>query len=472
MSGPIVKVAVVGHTNVGKTSLLRTILRSADFGEVSIHPATTRHVEGATLLVGGEPALELYDTPGLEDSIGLLEYLEALRGTERRDGIDVIGEFLGTEAGRKRFAQESKALRQLLQCDVALYVIDARDRVLGKHRDELAILGMTAKPVVPVLNFIASDGARTEEWRDHLARVNMHAVAEFDTVVLDDVGERRLYEKMRTLLDAHSGTLDALIEDRREQRRQLVRSAADLIADLLIDVAAHVVPVSIREKVEAHDTMEQLKDTVRRREQRCVDDLLALFRFREDDVLARDLPTSEGAWGMDLFNSEALKEFGVRTTGAAAAGAMAGLAVDAMVGGLTMGAAAATGAALGAIVSVAHSHGKRVIDRARGFTELRVGDATLMHLASRQIDLAQALMRRGHASQQKIEVESGESADAAGRKLPEALGRAKSHPKWSSLREGPRPEAEDERRAAAVAALADRIEGVLVAAPGAKSLFK
>ena len=63
--------AVVGHTNVGKTSLLRTLTRDVGFGEVSHRPSTTRHVEGARLSVDGEPLLELYDTPGLEDAIAL-----------------------------------------------------------------------------------------------------------------------------------------------------------------------------------------------------------------------------------------------------------------------------------------------------------------------------------------------------------------------------------------------------------------
>ena len=57
------KLAVVGHTNVGKTSLLRTLLRDRGFGEVSHRPSTTRHVEGARLSVDGQPLLELYDTP-------------------------------------------------------------------------------------------------------------------------------------------------------------------------------------------------------------------------------------------------------------------------------------------------------------------------------------------------------------------------------------------------------------------------
>lgn len=35
------KLAVVGHTNVGKTSLLRTLTRDVGFGEVSHRPSTT-----------------------------------------------------------------------------------------------------------------------------------------------------------------------------------------------------------------------------------------------------------------------------------------------------------------------------------------------------------------------------------------------------------------------------------------------
>ena len=46
MSPPL-KLVLVGHTNVGKTSLLRTLTRDVEFGEVSPRASTTRHVEGA-----------------------------------------------------------------------------------------------------------------------------------------------------------------------------------------------------------------------------------------------------------------------------------------------------------------------------------------------------------------------------------------------------------------------------------------
>ena len=43
------KTAVVGHTNTGKTSLLRTLLRDSQFGDVQNAAATTRHVETASI---------------------------------------------------------------------------------------------------------------------------------------------------------------------------------------------------------------------------------------------------------------------------------------------------------------------------------------------------------------------------------------------------------------------------------------
>src|SRR5690606_19040296 len=90
-SNPI-DLAVVGHTNTGKTSLMRTLLRDEYFGEVADRPGTTRHVESAQLLTGtGQAILVLRDTPGLEDAMGVLDYLDQLvPPQERHDGPERI----------------------------------------------------------------------------------------------------------------------------------------------------------------------------------------------------------------------------------------------------------------------------------------------------------------------------------------------------------------------------------------------
>lgn len=469
----VLKAAVVGHTNTGKTSLLRTLTRNIGFGEVSNRHATTRQVEGTTLLIEGVPLIELYDTPGLEDSIGLLEHLDALKTDRRMEWIDVLHHFLDNPAAHREFEQEAKAIRQILACDVALYVIDARDRVLGKHRDELEILGRTTKPVVPVLNFVVNPEARTQEWRKHLSRVNMHAVVEFDTVVFNDLGERRLFEKMQTLSDRFYGTLEAVIQNRIRQRENLICISADRIADLLLDVAAYLVTIPA-DTQRSTTAMESLKEAVRKREQQCVDELLELFRFRIADYEADILPIEEGQWGFDLFSPASLKQFGIKAGSGAAKGGMLGLAVDAMTGGLSLGAAAALGATVGALWSGSRTHGKRLADRLRGFTELRVNDTTLRLLAVRQIDLVQALLRRGHASQHKIRLSAKAEAGKKiwmTQKLPDTFGQARVNPHWTRLGNADSVATNmDSSRLAAKDKLAEVVESGLVESTGDSAL--
>jgi len=218
MTEPL-KLAVVGHTNVGKTSLLRTLTRDVGFGEVSHRPSTTRHVEGARLSVDGEALLELYDTPGLEDAIALLDYLERLeRPGERLDGPARLERFLQGSEARQRFEQEAKVLRQLLASDAGLYVIDAREPVLAKYRDELEVLASCGKPLLPVLNFVASHQHREPQWREALARLGLHALVRFDSVAPPEDGERRLYESLALLLEDARPALQRLIDDQQAQR--------------------------------------------------------------------------------------------------------------------------------------------------------------------------------------------------------------------------------------------------------------
>jgi len=430
------KLAVVGHTNVGKTSLLRTLTRDVGFGEVSHRPSTTRHVEGARLSVDGEALLELYDTPGLEDAIALLDYLERLdRPGERLDGPARLARFLESSEARQRFEQEAKVLRQLLASDAGLYVIDAREPVLAKYRDELSILASCGKPLLPVLNFVSSAEHREPAWREALARLGLHALVRFDSVAPPEDGERRLYESLALLLENSRGQLERLILDQEAQRQARLQSAARLIAQLLIDCAACRRSVST-EAGHEQQAIDELRKAVRQREQRCVEELLKLYAFRIQDAAASDLPLLDGRWGDDLFNPETLKQLGVRVGGGIAAGAAAGAGVDLLVGGITLGAAALVGAIAGGALQTARSYGGRLMGKFKGQRELTVDDAVLRLLALRQRHLLQALGARGHAAMESIQLTTPQDKTWREGKLPEALHKARAHPQWSSLNPG------------------------------------
>ena len=389
------KLAVVGHTNVGKTSLLRTLTRDIGFGEVSHRPSTTRHVEGARLSVDGEPLLELYDTPGLEDAIALLDYLERLeRPGERLDGPARLERFLQGSEARQRFEQEAKVLRQLLASDAGLYVIDAREPVLAKYRDELEVLASCGKPLLPVLNFVASHQHREAQWREALARLGLHALVRFDSVAPPEDGERRLYESLALLLESARPALQRLIDDQQAQRLARQHSGKRQIAELLLDCAACRRSVDAEPAAEAR-AIEALRQDIRQREQRCVEALLKLYAFRRDDAHASDLPLLDGRWGDDLFNPETLKLLGVRLGSGVAAGAAAGAGVDLLVGGLTLGAAALAGALAGGALQTARNYGARLLGKLKGKRELTVDDTVLRLLALRQQQLMVALDSRG-----------------------------------------------------------------------------
>ena len=449
MNNPL-KLAVVGHTNVGKTSLLRTLTRDVGFGAISHRPSTTQHVEGARLSVDGEALIELYDTPGFEDAVALYDYLEQLpRQGERLDGPEQVQRFLHSSEAGQRFEQEAKVLRQLLQSDAGFYVIDAREPVLAKYRDELAILAMCGKPLLPVLNFVNSPEQREAQWREVLARLGLHAVVRFDTITPPVDGEQRLYENLSLVLDSQRPRLQRLI-DYNQAQVQVRRSAAyRLIAELLLDVSA------CRRSVHPDHldaAIQELHDDVRQREQRCVEALLKLYAFRKDDALAAALPLEEGRWGDDLFNPATMKQMGVKLGGGMAAGAVTGAGIDLITGGLSLGMGTVVGAAVGGLTQTFRNYGDRLKGKWRGERELTVNDSTLRLLAIRQQRLLHALELRGHAAQEQIQLQSPQEHAWRSGDLAQPLITARAYPAWSSLN-GSKPR-QDSERSEAIASLA------------------
>jgi GTPase SAR1 family protein len=425
------KLAVVGHTNTGKTSLLRTLLHDADFGEVANAPATTRHVEGAMLRID-ELKLQWYDTPGIEDSISLLDYLEQLQQQEGRrlDGPAIIERFLDSPESQGRFEQEARVLRQLLLCDAGLYVVDVREPVRSKHRDELAILARCGRPIIPVLNFLHSPDNFSEQWKEVLSRLGLHLIIEFDTVAPAIDGEQQLYQKLALVLDEHRDVLRDLAEGANKRRQRRRQQGQELLAELLIDVSAFR---RQSDEDESERVWQNMQDAVRQRENKFIRDLLALYRFHETDYEEDLLPISGERWESDLFSSEALMDMGIRVGKGFAAGAMAGATVDIITGGLSLGTGTLVGGLVGGLWQGAEKVGNRLLGMIQGYRELTVDDAVLRLLAVRGLSLLDALDRRGHAAQDRIQRHDSEYKSWQEESLPRALKNARSYPEWSTL---------------------------------------
>lgn len=449
--------AVVGHTNTGKTSLLRTLLHDSAFGEVANAPATTRHVEGALLKID-DLKLQWFDTPGMEDSIALLDYLDQLQqqSPERLDGPASIEHFLSSPESTRRFEQEARVLRQLLASDAALYVIDAREPVRSKHRDELTILARCGRPLIPVLNFLHATDNYSQEWKDVLARIGLHLVIEFDPVAPAIDGEEQLYEKLALILDEHRQTLQALAIGVNKKRQQRRYQGQALLADLLIDVSAYRRQCSNDNETESVRVWQEMQDAVRKREHHFIRDLLTLYRFREEDYDSDSLPITGERWESDLFSREALVDMGISLGKGVAAGAMAGATVDIITGGLSLGAGTLVGGLVGGIWQGAEKVGNRLLGMIQGYRELTVDDPVLRLLTMRGLRLMDALERRGHAAQDRIQTSAEEYQRWRDEALPSSLKQARAYPDWSRLNDNFK---ESRQRSEAAYALSNELSG-------------
>jgi hypothetical protein len=461
------RIIVVGHTNTGKTSLIRTLARNPRFGEVSPSPATTRRIEALPLVESESGEVVLYDSPGLERASELADVLEA-RESSRHRRAEALEALLADPIAEERFEQEARVLEQARRCDAILYVVDAREPLLGKYLDEIEIISRCARPLLPVLNFTAQPERRTREWVERLRALGRQVVVELDAFAYDWPAEHRFYLALRSMLPSHERLIDDLIERRREDADWQARAALRRIAETVVDLAAYQVEAPAEDAEAQQRLIEEMQRKVREAETACTRDVLRIYNY---DLGVLELPKEvrlDGRWQADPFSADSLARHAVKVSGPAAAGAGTGLVVDALSGGLTLGAGVVAGTLAGAgygLRSWLRRNWKQVMESKR---VLAVSDAVIQAIAGRNAALLKALWSRGHASELPIRVDDPAAARRIGRHVAGAVLDARDRPSWSRLAgdAAARPSA---RREAAAARLARGLHEVLARGGGEPS---
>ncbi|WP_133012333.1 DUF3482 domain-containing protein [Marinomonas flavescens] len=436
-----ISLLVVGHANTGKTSLVRTLLRQQTFGEISNQAGTTRHVESAAIKLHGKTLLTLTDTPGFEDSIGLWETRQQAPFNQYQ-GSDWIVPFCQSHLAQDVFEQEAKILKQLDRCDIILYVIDIRQAPLGKYLDELTLLASASKPIVPILNFSAAPSSHLEAWRKILAERHLHAVVRYDSVAFYFEDEKRLYQSLQSLMPDHYDDIEALLTTREAAAQSRQKAAIEALADLQINAASS--RKICKKHPPEHVEVSAFEAHIRTLESQFIRSLLQLYEFRKEDVLPDSFSIQSGEWQQDIFAFDTLKEWGLNTGASAMTGAAIGAGVDVMTGGLSLGAATAMGAILGASWQTGRHYKDTLKSKLTGRHYLCVDPATLGVLCLRGLALITHLNQRGHASQQAYTLgkHSKDDQPSENKKSEESIKTlihdlkplwksAQQHPEWS-----------------------------------------
>ena len=143
-----VKVAIVGEPNVGKSSLLNTLLHE-DKAIVSEIPGTTRDVvEGEINLRG--VALHLLDTAGIRENAEKIEQQGILRSEQTIKNADIV--ILVVDAS-KGITPEDKRIETMAEGKIFITVFNKEDLVEKKDPGKLYISALN-KSIDPLLDRI------------------------------------------------------------------------------------------------------------------------------------------------------------------------------------------------------------------------------------------------------------------------------------------------------------------------------
>jgi hypothetical protein len=400
-SATTIELGLVSHTNAGKTTLARTLLRR-DIGEIGDRAHVTEVAERHVLIESPQgDVLALWDTPGFGDSMRLLSRL--------RQSDNPLGWVLGQVWDRftdRPFWSGQQAIRSAREaCDVVLYVINATEspedaRYVGA---ELQILEWIGKPVLVLLNQLGPQRtrARIESdvalWRAHLASHGcIRGVLPLDAFARCWVQEDLLLARVQALLRPtlrpagdrlreawHARNLDVFERAMHVIARQLARTAVDEEP-----IAEQDVQQKLRGWVSSVATgIDRSGAEVQRAQQKLGERLEIATRETLDELIL--LHGLSGRAATEPLR-ELTKELAVERPadanqasllGGLLSGAASGVAADLAVGGLTFGAGAVIGAILGALGARGLTQAYNVV-RGREVGRVRWSPEFLMRRAS------------------------------------------------------------------------------------------
>lgn len=244
-----ISLSLVSHTNVGKTTLARTLL-GRDIGIVRDEAHVTESAESHTLVETPDgDRLTLWDTPGFGDSSRLARRLES--------SGDPIGWFVGQLWDRFRdraLWASQQAVRNVREhADVVLYLVNASEPLAQSRYidDEMRVLDWIGKPVIVLLNQLGpprpveEEAAELDEWRRHLASARpVRSVLPLDAFARCWVQEATLLRAIAEVLPAEQrAACRRLIDEWLRRRRHDYDASIDVLAQALARVAVDREPI-------------------------------------------------------------------------------------------------------------------------------------------------------------------------------------------------------------------------------------
>ncbi len=369
-----IDLSLISHTNVGKTTLARTLLRR-DVGEVLDEAHVTDESVSYELLRIPGARLTIWDTPGFGDTARLIRRL-------RHEG-DPLGWFLHQVwdrwVDRPMWCSQQAAINVRDHADVVLYLVNANESPLdaGYPELELQLLEWMGLPVLLVLNQVGEgQAAHGDAWRNFAAeRPLVRDVLTLDAFTRGWPQESQLFHRVAEVLEGPAQeTMRNLADAWDARNRRTFDEACAEIAGYLARAATDIERLHDGESSPggwldflsgklrlpgAGQTraMERLGERLNVATGSLMSRLIELHGLEGDSVE----PIEQDMQDYRIEGGAPIDERSGAIVGAMASGAAAGLAADALAGGLTLGGGLIAGTILGALGGVGLAKGYKLI---------------------------------------------------------------------------------------------------------------
>lgn len=423
-------IAIVGHTNVGKTTLMRTLLWDQSIGEVDNQRATTQHIERSTLYfnAGGQRyGIHYLDTPGMESSLYFyraIEQTEYSQETYQRDrGLSKaqIMRAVNNAPLQEQFPVEVNCIKQGIYADICLYVIDTRQPLLAKYLVEMDLMHSLHKPLVIILNYATAKNSLIRDWVSYLIAHGFHSHLEFDPMYNHPSERQRLFDLMSVIGPEYQTLLRGLNQQGSNKQQERLSNAAMLTAELLVKLSAYRIDGKKLSQELAlqttSDRQEWLLDQINLQIQPTIAELstaiIRSYGFADSDVqvLLNDLSAEENS--LFEIKLKTIQSIAQESQTGALAGAATGLGLDAAFAGMSLGAAALIGAVTGSMVSL-RDHTSRFWKQLRNGRDVCIDADSIIQTLQHIDQLITSLELRGHGAKKQLQLTSTLNLSSAG----------------------------------------------------------
>lgn len=379
-----IHLSLVSHTNIGKTTLARTLL-GRDIGEVADRAHVTETTDDYVLARTPEGCeLILWDTPGFGNSVALAKRLKGR--------ANPVGWFLSEvwdRVANKSLWLNQKALKHVKETSsVVLYLVNATELPDSAPyvTAEMQILEWIEKPVIVLLNQMGepkppeAEQADVDRWTNAMTSYPIvKSVLPMDAFARCWVQEFALFDAIaKALPDELQATFDALRDVWSRRRRAAYNASIQAMAHYLEKLAKD------REIVESASIKDQLRflgkrlgllknepinDPIgaaqtalasRAADEFCAltDKLIKINALKGKGVRKEILRRMQSDWTV----ASSLPLAPAAITGAVGTGVASGIATDLATGGLSMGFVTLVGSVVGALggfgLALAYNHKK------------------------------------------------------------------------------------------------------------------